>query len=497
MYRLICCLLVSFVGSVAYSQLNTPPASPLSTLQTQIGLTQTTIVYHRPAVKGRIIFGALIPYGEVWRTGANAASRLTFSEEVLLDTLPIPAGTYALFTIPGRERWTVIISRQTELWGARGYDPAQDVARYELPVKTLPDRTESMELRWMNITHTQADLSLEWEYTHIRIPFRFNTHEQVQVRIDDALQQPVARDYYAAARYYLDNDLDLAKAKSWMDKWFALEGEQFGIMRYQAIIEKRLGNDEAARRIMERSLALAREQPNPHYVRMNEKTLREWTEQPYPFSAEEVLQQSIAYHDPADRWQKDTFAFRLHEARPGGGYRITDLALSERHQYFRLDQIADTARLIIQLSPDTCGVFRSWEHQTGDSTPTEASAMCQFGASYRDYYTYLWGMPMKLRDPGTQIDSEAKRVDFFGEELVQIRATYTREVGDDVWYFYFSPDQHALRGYRFYHEEANNDGEYILLEDEVQVGKLLLPAKRHWYYHKNGEYLGSDSILAY
>jgi hypothetical protein len=114
---------------------------------------------------------------------------------------------------------------------------------------------------------------------------------------------------------------------------------------------------------------------------------------------------------------------------------------------------------------------------------------------YRNYYTYLWGLPMKLRDPGTIIDDNVHRVNFFGQELLEMKVTYHEEVGGDIWYFYFHPETYALSGYRFYHDEAANDGEYILLEDEAQIGDFRIPAQRHWYTHGERQYLGSDEVV--
>jgi hypothetical protein len=499
---LLICLLFPF-GLRA--QLLIPPASAPAVLRTHIGLTHFTLTYSRPSVNGRVIFGELIPYGEVWRTGANEATLLRFDQDIVIGEQAVPAGTYAIYTVPAAAaEWTFILSADTTLWGARGYDANKDVLRLSVPAQQLPERIETMEFRWLNLTHAHADLALEWEYTRLKIPVELGTHAEVQASIAQAgllsdpapKTAPKADDYYRAARYYLDNNLDLVQAKNWMDRRLLLGGEQFGVMRYQALLEHRLGHTAAAQRIMARSLELAAQAPNPHYVRMNTQTLREWARQPATLSGPDIVARSIAYHDPTQAWLQQAHTLHLYEGRPGGGYRITDLVLDEGNDTFAMTQRNAQDLIYRQLHADTCVLKLN-----GQTTFTAAEAKrhrltCERTAFMRNYYSYLWGLPMKLQDPGTRIDDDAYLVDFFSESLLQVKVDYATEVGSDVWYFYFHPATYALRGYRFYHDEAANDGEYILLDGEAQVGPLRLPARRSWYTHGDRLFLGSDEILA-
>ena len=484
------------------AQLNIPPSSAPAELRTQIGLTNFTITYHRPSVKGRVIFSELLPYGQVWRTGANEATRIQFDQDIRIGGDPLAAGTYAIYTIPQKEdNWTIILNADTTLWGARGYDESKDVARFMLPAKALPERVETMEFRWMDITHTSAKLCLEWENIRLSIPIEVLTNEQVNASIAEELTPANTKgnDYYRAARYYLDNGLDLKQAKVWMDKRIELGGEQFGIMRYQAFIERKLGNLDAANRIMERSLELAEAAPNPHYVRMNTQTLQQWNKEVVSsLSGGELIDKSIAYHAPKGEWEKGGITLSLHESRPGGNYRITDLEINIAEEKFILYQRRGPDLIFRSLLSGGC--LFALNGRTHDFTEEEIRQFrlsCESNELYRDYYTYLWALPMKLKDTGTIIDPQVHRVDFFGDELLEVKVTYSEEVGADIWYFYFDPETYALSGYRFYHDEAANDGEYILLEDEVEVGHLRIPAKRHWYTHKDRRYLGTDEILRY
>lgn len=481
---------------ILFAQLQLPPASAPARLQTQIGLTNFTIDYHRPGVKGRTIFGELIPYGEVWRTGANEATLLRFDQPISIMEEEVPAGTYAIYTIPGENEWTFILNRDTTLWGARDYDAAKDVLQKSIAPEALGERIETMEFHWRNLSHAKAELALEWEFVRLSIPIDLNTHQLVDTRIAAHLNDKAdANDYYKAARYYLDNDLDLNKAKGWMDRWFEINGEQFGVMRYQALIEKQLGNDTEAERIMNRSLQLAKARPNPHYVRLNTRTLEEWERQELEMTGAEVLARSITYHDPENKWMTDAHQLRLYESRPGGSYRITDLRIDEGHGQFTMNQRRGRHLIHRAIDPMGCKVMLNGSARFTEEEAKQFRLNCEGSSLYQNYYNYLWGLPMKLKDEGTIIGKETALVDFFGQQLIEVKVTYSEEVGDDIWYFYFHPETYALSGYRFYHDEAANDGEYILLEEEVKVGSLRIPAKRHWYTHKEALYLGSDEVI--
>lgn len=492
-------LLLAALPCALFGQLTIPPSSAPAQLSTQIGLTEFDITYHRPGVKGRVIFGELLPYDQVWRTGANEATRIRFDHPIRIADQDIAAGTYAIYTIPKEEgKWTFILNADTTLWGARGYDDSKDVVRTEWQVQELYERIETMEFRWMNISHASAVLCLEWENVRLKLPIELNTHQQVNNSIGETLTaaNTNGNDYYRAARYYLDNGLDLQQAKEWMDKRIELGGEQFGIMRYQAFIERKLGNLEEADRIMRRSLELAEERPNPHYVRMNTQTLKEWAkDEVSEMTGAELVERSIQYHDPNSTWETEDISLKLYESRPGGGYRLSDLLINIDQETFVLDQQRGRDHIYRKLAPEQCVTkLNGQENGLTEAQIRQYRLSCEGNELYKDYYTYLWGLPMKLEDPGTIIAEKAHRVDFFGQELLEVKVTYSEEVGADIWYFYFHPDTYALSGYRFYHDEADNDGEYILLEEEEEINGIKFPAKRHWYTHGDRRYLGSDEV---
>lgn len=214
--------------------------------------------------------------------------------------------------------------------------------------------------------------------------------------------------------------------------------------------------------------------------------------------AESILDKSIQYHDPGNNWSTGVFHFPLYEGRANGNYRLTDIIFNNGKQHFEMKQIRGKERIYRLQNPSNC--VTEWNHNPSiDPEIAKRYRLdCDGGNAFiRDYYGYLYGLPMKLKDPGTIIDPEVKQKDFFGKKLLEIRVTYRAEVGNDIWYFYFDPTTFALSGYRFYHDEAKNDGEYILLDGEITINGVKFPQKRAWYTHKDGEYLGNDDLLEY
>jgi hypothetical protein len=209
----------------------------------------------------------------------------------------------------------------------------------------------------------------------------------------------------------------------------------------------------------------------------------------------ELVLRSIRYHDPQGQWLRRAHEFSLKETRGDGTFRTTELILNPGAGKFSLSQHRGEDHISRFLGPDNCVVTLNGKSTFTEEQKEKYRLTCAGSTLYRDYYTYLWGLPMKLQDEGTLIGKQVESVDFYGQQLLQVRVTYAEGVGEDVWYFYFHPITYALSGYRFYHDEAANDGEYILLEGEVAVGPLRLPAKRSWYTHGEGTYLGVDEVL--
>ena len=209
----------------------------------------------------------------------------------------------------------------------------------------------------------------------------------------------------------------------------------------------------------------------------------------------ELLSRSIGYHDPDGLWGRTPLTLTVEGTRPDGPPRTTEIGIDLAAQVFTWATMRDGHELAARVEGDLVEATMDGSSEI----PVEASEKYRLSAEdvrrKRDYYTYLWGLPMKLRDPGARVGESVLVTEFQGAEVLALRVTYDEEVGRDIWYFYFEPSTAALVGYRFFHDEAKNDGEYITTDGEVRVGGLLLPDNRAWYYNKDDGYLGKDSLL--
>jgi len=265
--------------SSLFGQIKVPQPSPLGTISQTVGLIKVEVEYSRPSAKGRKIFGGLVPYGEMWRTGANASTKVTFSDEVMVNYVNLPKGTYALYTIPGEKEWTVIFYKNTSFWGvpdAKSFKEEDVAARFKVPVKTTADKVETFTINIGNLTNSSADLELLWENTRIVIPIQVDTDSKVMADIKSTMAGPKANDYYAAARYYYEENKDMAQALEWVDKNLEMAGEKFWVLRLKASILARLGRYQEAIAVANRSTELAKAEGNTDYPRMNEESIAEW-----------------------------------------------------------------------------------------------------------------------------------------------------------------------------------------------------------------------------
>ncbi|MEJ0090828.1 MAG: DUF2911 domain-containing protein [Limisphaerales bacterium] len=247
-----------------------PAASPACTLKQRVGLTDIEIDYSRPGVKDRVIFGGMVPYGKVWRTGANQATKIIFSTPVKLNGVEIPAGTYALMTIPGEDEWTIIINKGAEQWGAYQYDEKKDVVRFKARPITLGRPIDTFTIEFNQIRDESAYLNLVWDKTVVPIKLEIDLTEKLVPQIEtvmtsDEKQKP----YYQAALFYYNHGLDLQKANKWVDAAIA-EREAHYIVYLKAQILAKLGDKEGAIAAAKRSSELAEKANDSGYVKLNE-----------------------------------------------------------------------------------------------------------------------------------------------------------------------------------------------------------------------------------
>jgi tetratricopeptide (TPR) repeat protein len=253
------------------AQISSPAPSPQSTVTQKVGLSDISITYSRPGVKGRKIFGELEPYGEVWRTGANALPKLTLSDDVTFGGKPVPAGEYALLTIPDKSEWTVILSRKLD-GGEADYDEAQDVARAKVKPVKLSDKVETFTIGFSDFTNDGANMNIMWENTKVSVPIKVEVDKKVMAQIEKTMASAnaSANDYYQAASYYFTTDRDPKKAMEWINKAVSMNDTQFWVLHLQAKILEKNGKNAEAKAAAEKSIKLAKEAGNDDYVRMNE-----------------------------------------------------------------------------------------------------------------------------------------------------------------------------------------------------------------------------------
>ena len=263
----------------ATAQISVPAPSPLSNVEQKVGLTDVNISYSRPSVKGRTIFGDLVPFGEMWRWGANASTKLKTSDDIKVNGHDVPAGTYALYAIPGESEWTIIIHSNTSYWGTGGdkYNKEEDLVRFTVtPNKAYPVKTETMTFQFSDLTIDGCNLEFMWENTQFKLEIKTNVDDQVMKEIDMKMKGVSSATYYQAARYYYDNDKDLDKAYEWI-KLALVNNEKFWMVRQKALIEAKLGKYKDAIATANKSKELALAAGNQDYVRLNEKSIEEWS----------------------------------------------------------------------------------------------------------------------------------------------------------------------------------------------------------------------------
>lgn len=251
-----------------------PQASSGQTLIQDFGLGKITVKYSRPNTKGRKIFGDLEPYGSVWRTGANGATVITFSEDVTFEGKAVPAGQYALFTIPAKHAWTVILNKNTQQWGAYDYKQSEDFLRVEIKPQTLKDKVESFHIDLGEVYPTHALLTIAWDHTLIPVHLTTDIDTKVMQSIDVAMKG-TKKPYFQAAQYYFENGKDLNKALEWMNAAEAADPKGPWIRLWKGRVQLKMGDKAGAAASAEAGVKLAKDANNEEYIRLNKALLAE------------------------------------------------------------------------------------------------------------------------------------------------------------------------------------------------------------------------------
>jgi hypothetical protein len=264
-------------------QLQFPAASPAATLKQRVGLTDITVEYSRPSLKGRKAFGpgGLEPYGAVWRTGADNATKITFSTDVKFGGKDVPAGTYGLYSIPGESEWTVILNSATG-WGSYGYDASKDIARVTVKPIALPNPMETFAIGFSNLRPNAATFYLAWERARVPVELEVDVVGQLVPQIQAVMASDAERKpYFRAAMFYFENNLDLDQALKWMDAGLAEQPNAFWMLYRKGLLLAKKGDKAGARAAATKSKELALASQNPQhpqslkdeYVRLNDALL--------------------------------------------------------------------------------------------------------------------------------------------------------------------------------------------------------------------------------
>lgn len=259
------------------AQITTPQPSSTQKIAQQVGLTDVALEYSRPSMRGRTIFGDLVPYDAMWRTGANKNTMITFGDDVTIGGKEVKAGSYAIFTKPGEAVWEVIFYADTENWGTpQNWDASKVAATVKTEVFPMEMPVETFTMTIDDVHNNGATLGMIWEKVYVGVPFEVPTKAKALKSIETVMNGPNGNDYYSAASYYLDEGQDLDKAKEWIDKAVAANPKAYWVMRKQSLINAKLGDTKAAIDAAKKSLAAAEAAGNQDYVKLNKDSLKEW-----------------------------------------------------------------------------------------------------------------------------------------------------------------------------------------------------------------------------
>lgn len=275
----LCLMAVAAFCAVNLSaQISTPPPSPGAKIEQTVGLSKVTVEYSRPGMKGRTIFAedGLVPHGKMWRTGANSATKVTFSDDVKVGGTDLKAGSYAIVTIPTATEWTVnFYPYESGSWSS--YKEKEAAASVKAPVIKITGTIEWFMISVTDLGGESPKLEFLWDNTYVAVGFEINVKERVLAAIEKTLDGPSTNDYYAAASYYHSIGKDLDKALEWVQKATKVEKPRFWQVRREALILADLGKKADAIAAAKKSMELAKEAGNDDYVRMNEKSIAEWS----------------------------------------------------------------------------------------------------------------------------------------------------------------------------------------------------------------------------
>jgi len=274
-------LLIAFLFAgmlTTNAQIKTPAPSPFTKIEQTVGLTEVTLEHSRPAMRGRTIFGDLVPFDKIWRTGANSRTKITFGDDVTIDGDTLKKGTYAIFTKPNTESWDVYFYTDYKGGGTpQNWDDNKVALKTNAKTESLSMDIQSFTMGFDDVTANSAVLGMLWENTYVGVKFNVPTDAIAQKSIDAVMGGPTANDYFGAASYYRNNGKDLKQALTWITKATELRKEAFWMMREKSLILAEMGNKKGAIEAAKSSLEEATKQKNNAYIKMNTESIAEWS----------------------------------------------------------------------------------------------------------------------------------------------------------------------------------------------------------------------------
>lgn len=279
MNKILILSLTLLASYICYGQVETPQLSPRATVQQTVGLTNFELDYSRPSVRDRKVFGELLPYGEMWRTGANKNTTISFDTDIVFGGKEVKAGTYAIFTKINEKKWDIYLYSDTENWGTpEKWEEDKVVTSLSVPVEKATSKVETFTISFNDLGTENFHLSFSWSNVALKVKVELPTKELTEASIVKTMNGPSDRDYYGAASYYLASGENLEEALEYIEKAVEIRGDEaYWYLRKQALIQFELGQKKAAIETAKRSLASAEKAGNKGYVQMNQKSIEEWS----------------------------------------------------------------------------------------------------------------------------------------------------------------------------------------------------------------------------
>jgi hypothetical protein len=263
-------ILFAMISSVN-AQINLPKPSPSSTVIQKVGLADVTIAYSRPSMKGRKIFGDVVPLDKMWRTGANEPTKITLSDTVSFEGTKVAPGEYALYSIPGATEWTIILGKNAKT-GVNDYKEDQQAAKFKVKSEKACAPVETFTIGFANVSTNSAYVQLNWENTQVKFKIENEVDSKVMAEIKQKMDNSFV--YYQAATYYYDTNRDMKQALEWVNK-ATEKSAQFWQLHMKAKIQVKLGDCKGATETAQKSIELAKVAKNDEYVKMNEALIKD------------------------------------------------------------------------------------------------------------------------------------------------------------------------------------------------------------------------------